>query len=456
MRKFSLWKRFCLLCLGILSLNLLTGCGDNFTPTPAKSNGATSAAAKTAANPYPVDINSKIAALPPTEMTVYFADDYYNEPPIVDMLKEFQTAYPNIKIKVDSSKWENMRDKVKTAVNQGNPPDLAHYHAFVMGAQNYAEKLDDLWREAGVGLSAKFTPGALEDVTWGGSFYGMPLDINTVFLIYNKTMFKEAGLSEPDVNYTYTKLLEDAKKLTQPENNRYGVVINNGVWNMYGHLRSVGGRIIQEQSGASTTVQLSDEANVQMMNFASDLINKYKVAPMPPSGRFDPVELFMQRKTAMFFSGPWDLNIIQQKGPAGLYDEVGTATMPRGFDGKVSPGSVQGGGGLFVPKGAKNREAAFELMKWAVSPKYQMRLAKEMGRYPVLTDMYKDPFFTNQTILKPYLEMLRFSHPYELEAYAEADAAWEAAIKAILLQGQDARTTLETANRLIVAAVTKK
>lgn len=436
----------------ILCLGLLAACGGETTPTSvALPTRAPTATATANTGGFPVPINPKIAALPPLELNVWFADDYYNQPPFVDMFKEFMVAYPNVKIKVDHSEWDAMKDKVKqTVANLNfNVPDLVHQHSFAFGAQGYAEPLNDLWRDWATTSPINFLPGAIEDVTWNANFYGVPLDINTLFLFYNKAMFKEAGLPEPGPDYTYPKLLEDAKKLTKPEQGVYGVAVHNGAWNVYGNLRSVGGHILTQSGGQQPTVQLADQNNIQMMEFLSDLVNKYKVSPMPPAdGRYDPVNLFMEGKVAMFFSGPWDLTTITQKGPKGMIDQVGTAGMPRGFDGKPN-GTVQGGGSMFVPKRSKNREVAFELMKWAVSPKYQLRMAKEMGRYPVLADMYKDPYFTGQPLLQPYLKLLSYSHPYELEAYDQGDAEWQQVIKEIINQGKDARTVLQAANRTL-------
>ncbi len=445
-----------LVCL-IFCLSLLAGCDGDMTPTPAGRTPTNSTATgKATPNPYPVALNPKISALPLTELQVWFAEDYYNQPPIVDLVKEFSSAYPNIKIKMDTSEWGAMKDKIKDAIKQNKSPDLVHQHSFVMGAQGYAQPLNDLWQQWDSTARGRLLPGAIEEVSWRANFYGVPLDINAAFLIYNKAMFKEAGLPEPDANYTYPKLLEDAKKLTKADGSRYGVGIYNAPWNTYAHIRSVGGRLLEQTGGNLPLAQLDSDANIKMLDFMAALVNKDKVSPMPPiAGRYDLVDLFMQRKIAMFFSGPWDLTIMQQKGPSGLYEEVGTAGMPRGFDGKTN-GSVQGGGSMFVPQGSKNREAAFELMKWAVSPKYQMRLAREMGRYPVLADLYKDPFFTSQPLLQPYLDLLNYSHPYDLEAYADADIVWDNAVKAIINEGKNARTTLQDANRTIDNVIKNK
>ncbi len=411
------------------------------TPKPVDSSNAS----------FPVPLNSHLAASPPFVLNVWFADDYYNEAPITDLMKEFKQAYPNITVAVNHSEWGRMRNRLRDAVGAGNPPDVAHQHAFVFGAQGFAEPLDDLWQAWGQEARNRFLPNALEDVTWNGVKYGVPLDINTIFLFYNKSMFKEAGLAEPGSNYTYAQLLSDARKLTKADGSRFGLAIKPGAWDVFGLVRSNGGELLDETGGTATS-RLDDPANVQMLQLLTDMVNKDRVSPQPANAgkRQDPVDLFKQRKTAMFFSGPWDLKELEKNAPE-VYNEVGTATMPKGLDGKTN-GSVQGGGSLFVPKGAQHREAAFEFMKWAASPRYQIRLAREMGRFPVLNELYSDAFFTNNTLLQPFLEQLKTARPYKLEAYSLGDVTWENSI-ATIFTGSEVKPTLSDANRAVQASI---
>ena len=427
-------------CL-ILAL-LLTACDESSKPVPTPIN-----------NSFPVPLNPSISAQAPFTLKVWFAEDYYNEDPIKSLMSEFQQAYPNIKIEVDHTKWEKMPAKLKAAVDFGQPPDVVQQHAFALGAQGYAEPLNTYWQKWGE--QSKFLPSALQDTMWEGQNYGVPLDINCSFLIYNKALFKSAGLGLPGPDYSYTQLLQDAKKLTRPELSRFGVAFNSGVWNMYGYVRSNGGNLINDSNGQLTTV-LDDPANVEMLKFISDAINRDNVAmklPITKDG-FDPVNAFIQGKLALFFTGPWDLKTIQQTAAASFYAEVGTTTMPRGIDGKTT-GSVQGGGSLLVPKGAKHIDAAFEFMKWATSDKYQLRLAKEMARFPVVSSLYNDRYFTDQPLLKPFLTQLATARPYNLEAFPEAELSWEKAIFSILSEGNsDAEAILKQLNQQAQQAIT--
>lgn len=409
-----------LLLLIIIVGLVLSACGQNPTPTQPTL----------ASNNLPVPLNQKIASQTPFTLKVWFAEDYYNQPPIVSLIADFQKAYPNIKIEVDHAVWDDMRDKVRSAVSFGQSPDVVHQHAFAFGAQGYAEPLTSYWQSWGA--QSRFVPSAMQDTIWNGVSYGVPLDINCTFLIYNKAFFDQAKLPYPSDSYTYTQMLEDAKKLTLANGSRYGVAFNNGVWNMFGHLVSNGGSLLDD-TGGTLKAKLDSASNLAMLTYISEAINKYKVAPKLPitQAGTDPVDLFLQGKVAMFFTGPWDLAALQQGSNAVNFSQVGTAMMPRGLNGQTV-GSVQGGGSLFIPKGAKHPDAAFEFMKWAASDKYQLRLAKEMARIPVISSLYKDPYFSSQPLLQPFFRQLETAHPYTLEAFPEAQLSWENAIFSIL------------------------
>ena len=112
--------------------------------------------------------NAAIAGTPIT-LRVWLAADYATQPPFKDLAAEFERAYPNVKVEITGYPWEEMPSKVRLAISQGSPPDVAHQHAFVMGAQGMAEPLDDLWEQWGA--AAQFMPGAMDDVTWQGVRY---------------------------------------------------------------------------------------------------------------------------------------------------------------------------------------------------------------------------------------------------------------------------------------------
>jgi ABC-type glycerol-3-phosphate transport system substrate-binding protein len=387
----------------------------------------------------------------PITLRVWMAADYAEQPPIRDLVKDFQQAYPNVKVELTGYVWQDMAGKVRLAISQGTPPDVAHQHAFAMGAQGMAEPLDDLWQQWGA--ADQFMPGALEDVTWQGVRYGVPLDINTLFTIYNKAAFAQAGLAAPGPGYTFAQLRSDLEKLTTADRSRYGIALTSSGWGMYGMVRSNGGELLHERGG-KPVVSLDDPKVVEIVDFFADLGKRRlgTLPPLQPRQSDHPVVLFSQRKVALFFSGPWDITRLKQEAPPEVYAEVGAAPLPAPSAG--APGaSVQGGGSLFVPKGAANRVAAFEFMKWAVSDRYALRMAQEMGRYPVRSALYDDPYFKSEPLLLPFLDQLKTARPHKLEAFAAANSAWESAVRGAFAPDADVAALLADAQRKAQQAI---
>jgi len=384
----------------------------------------------------------------PIRLSVWLARDYVDTEPIQALIADFERAYPNISIETRNDLiWEDMRRSVDLAISQGNPPDIAHGHAFAFGAQGLAEPVDDLW--AVWNAEQEFMPGAMQDVIWKDRFYGVPLDINALFTIYNKRVFQQAGVAEPKAGWTFADFEAAARKLTTGDGVRYATALSSSGWAMAGLVFAHGGTLLEEQNG-KIVAKIDDPAVAEMLALHRRLGIEQQVATLPPpiERQSDhPVTLFGTGRIAMFFSGPWDLARLRTEAPAVMQD-VGTAPLPRGT-GAGAGGSVQGGGSLFVPRGAQHREAAFEFMKWAVAEPYALRLALEQGRYPVKAAYYQRPELQADPLLMPFYEQLKTARPYKLEAYLRANVTWEATVRQALAPETDLATLLRDAQAQI-------
>jgi ABC-type glycerol-3-phosphate transport system substrate-binding protein len=316
-------------------------------------------------------------------------------------------------------------DKLRAALQVGDPPDLVQGHALAMAAQGYAEPLNDLWAEWGA--EAEFMSQAMDEVVWDGVKYGVPLDIYTLVLIYNKAHFEEADLPYPDAGYTWRQLADDAATLTRADGSRYGLGFTVEPWYVFAWLAEAGGDVMTGDSFIGYRFTLDNTNNVEALRFLTSMARD-GYGPLPtsrPRDYEDPRKLFLDDKISMFFGTPWDIHYIQSLSPD---FPLGVTELPETPAG-AGAASALGSTALFVPRGARHRQIAFEFMKWATSDRYALPMARRLGHYPARAWLQTTPHFAGNPLLKPFLFQLDAARPYRLDAFPEVERAFADAIK---------------------------
>lgn len=443
-------KYYYLVFMLLTALCLLAACSGNDETSGGVDEGASQEhldemAARNFEEEGLPEFNEAIANLPDTSLEVWLAADYVDEAPVVEAIEEFMEIYPNIKVETAGHEWGDMQDQVRLAVNGGAPPDLAHQHAFAMGSQGLAEPVSDLWEEWGA--EDQFLPGAIDNVTWEGEMFGVPIDINTTFYLYNTEMFEEKGLEPPATLEEFTEVSQEVAEIDE---GRYGFVPAASTWGLQGWLIAEGTDVLEEVDGKFVP-KLNNPEALEVIKTYTDIATEYEVGPIPPaqSRQSDhPVAMFGNERTAAIVSGPFDIARIKNEFPD-MYDKVGTAPIPGSGE-----GSVAGGGSMFVPRGSENREVAFELMKWIISDKYALRMAEEMGRHPVKEHLYEDELY-DDPLLEPFVETLKHAEQYYLEAFPEVNNAYTQAFRNVF-DGEDVQSAFDAAQAEAEAAIERE
>lgn len=454
-----------LVCLSLL----LAACGGaapqvpsaDATSAPASATSVAATAAAPEGDPAAgadisktipeIPLNSTIAEQGNLTLDVWMAADYYQTKPVAAVFAAFQQAYPNVKLNVSGYEWGDMQNQIKLAVGTGTAPCVSHGHPYAMGAQGFAEDVTDLW--TAWQQNDTFMASAIQDVTWKERVYGIPLDINTLFTIYNQELFKNAGVAEPTADWTFADARDAAQKLTK--DGVYGTVISASSWAMSGMVVANGTDLLKTEND-QIKANLDDPRVIEVLANIAELGHKDKVSPIPPQTPRQtdaPVAIFGAEKAAFFFSGPWDLARIRKEARPDLIEKVGTAPLPNGMTGQTD-GSVLGGGSLWIPKGCKNKDVAFELLKWFTTSSYQMGMVQDQARYPVIAELYNTTYLQNDTLAQPFYEQLKTAAPYALEPYADAAKAWNDAVRAAM-DGGNAADLLKTAQTTAQAAIDK-
>ena len=153
--------------------------------------------------------------------------DNYQEPGLKEIIADF-TEETGIEAELQVVQWNEYWTLLEAGAQGGEMPDVFWMHSNESQRYMSNEILLDLTDKASdselVDMS-KYPEEIKELYTYDGKVYGIPKDIDTIALWYNKTMFDEAGVDYPDETWTWDTVVENAKKLTKEDGSQYGIEI---------------------------------------------------------------------------------------------------------------------------------------------------------------------------------------------------------------------------------------
>ena len=325
-----------------------------------------------------------------------------NQQKIVDA---FSALNPSIKVKVSVADWDSYWPKLQTDLAAGNAPDV-----FLMDGPLYP---DYQTRDQLLDLSpyiakdgfdtSQLVDLAVQDFTAAdGHLYGLPRDLNTIALFYNKTMFDAAGLPYPDATWDWNKLADVAAKLTKTaggKTSQWGFYTETSDMENYWSslVWQAGGDIL---SPDKKTVVIDSDQAAAGIQFLQDLIYKDKVMAQPVAGGTG--DAFENGQAALEADGSW---LVPTHLAAGI--NFGVAPLPKGPAGQATSVNPSG---VVVYKGTKSPDAAWEFIKCYTGPKLQAMIASLKASMPankeVLTGQYATSFDGGRT----FADALTYAH----------------------------------------------
>jgi multiple sugar transport system substrate-binding protein len=132
-----------------------------------------------------------------------------------DLVKKFMDEHDNIKIESNTIQWADFYQRVPAAVQAGKGPDVGVMHLDQLAthaARSIIVPLDDL--AEGIGISEDdYTPEIWAAGIYNDKRYGIPLDVHSLAMYYNKEHFEKAGITEPPTDEaSFMDALDKLKK----------------------------------------------------------------------------------------------------------------------------------------------------------------------------------------------------------------------------------------------------
>ena len=343
------------------------------------------------------------------------------------IIDAFMAIEPKIKVTVTVADWTTYWDKLQTGLAGGAAPDVFLMDGTLVPDYQTRGQLLDLTpfiTKDGFDLT-QLNDLAVKDFTDAdGHMYGMPTDINTVALYYNKKLFDAAGLPYPDATWDWAKLAAVAQTMTKTSGG------NTSQWGLYTEVTDMenywselvwqnGGDIL---SPDHKTVVLDSPQAAGGIQFLQDLIYKYKVLAQP-SPTASSGDLFDAGQAAMAAEGSWVVATYLNDGI-----DFGVAPLPKGPSGEATSIDPLG---VVVYKGTKSPEAAYEFAKCYASPLMQQKEAALKSSMPankaVLGQTYAGSFDGSQT----FVDSIGYAHlKPSFRGYNELTTALQAELEA--------------------------
>lgn len=208
-------------------------------------------------------------------------------------------------------------------------------------------------------------PGIRSALYYKGKELGIALGgVGDYILFYNKSDFAAAGISSPPT--TWTQLVTDAIKLSDPAKHRYGIYIPFGVseWISYDWeslLWADGGQFL---NSSETKVAFDSPAGVAALTTWVDLVRKYHAAPTTSyaqAGSYDGAPAFASNVVAMIVEGQWALSEFK-----GI--NYGVTEIPAGSSGHSATGIGIGVASVFDKGNTAVNNAAIQFVNWLGAP----------------------------------------------------------------------------------------
>jgi arabinogalactan oligomer / maltooligosaccharide transport system substrate-binding protein len=358
--------------------------------------------------------------------------------------RDFSAQFPSIQVNPQEVPFMALRDKIVVTVPRGTGPDLFIYVHNPIGdwlykgkilvpLSSYIEKFDTFER------LQQFIPDTVKALAYDGTLYGLPMAFKARAMFYNKAIIKQ-------VPRTMDELVSVALEASTGEGEErvYGLIYEAGL--LFHHApfaHGFGAKILDDQGN----VHLNTPEFVQSVQLIRDLVAKDKV--LPDLNKDMAKFLFNSNQAGIVFKGPWFLGEIDE----GI--EYGVALMPEVAPGKPSRPYL-GADGIFLAECSKDKDAAFQVMRYLTSRVSAEVRYLEGGQLVANKAIYDDPELKKKA--NPALEVFRAQadSAVVMPARPEMQAVWSTtdnALRKAIFGGTEIQATLDEAQSKITTDI---
>ncbi|MEV6172554.1 extracellular solute-binding protein [Streptomyces sp. NPDC051954] len=299
-----------------------------------------------------------------------------------DFVQGFETAHPDIKVKVQIQEWDGIGEKVTAALASNDAPDVIEtgntqvaQFAQSGGLLDLSDKVDELGGK-------DWLKGLAEPGTYDGKQYGIPYYAANRVVIYRTDLFKAAGVDAAAIK-TRDQWIAATEKLNT--GGTQGIYLPGQTWYaLAGFIWDEGGDLAVE-SGGKWKGSLDTPEAIRGMEFYEKLQALGRGPKDADEANPPQADVMAKGKIAQTIATPGRASVIIENNPE-LKGKLAFFPIP----GKTSdtPGAVfTGGSDLVIPTASAKQDAAYTFIRELTGDTWQKKLALAMSYVPNKTTL---------------------------------------------------------------------
>ena len=312
-------------------------------------------------------------------------------PALNTLIKTFENENPGISVRAQYvPTGDALIQKLVTAVKSNTAPDIAWIHADFLDKLVSAKSIYpinyflDQDREGEEVILTDIYDELLKPVTFNDTLYALPMEATSLALIYNKNMFRAAGLDSDTPPRNWSELELYCRTLTRDIDadgriDEYGFYVPvfpaSGPLNIWMLLQwtpflwQAGGEIMND---TRSDVAYNSPAGAAALTLWKDLYDHMAFQNFTVAHDMG----FVSGKLAMILDGPWNLPRYRQIN----HFEWAVAPLPAGPAARMT---YIAGEHLVIFKQSRKPDQAWDFIRYVIRPEVQATFSMASGYLPV-------------------------------------------------------------------------
>ncbi len=311
------------------------------------------------------------------------------------MIDEFNSTHPDIQINATTLEWGvPFYTKVQTSAAVGEQPDIMTYHMsrYPLGVEQGVMRpiSDDELTAAGLSKN-EYQAGLIDAATIDGQLYGVPFDVHSVVLYYNKDILSEVGLIGDDGLPTDLTGLENFNAALQKIAEAGHLPLSFASSADAGTVFRIFYTLLNQQEGvpaliADGEVNVGEQAQTALQTMKDWIDNGYATKDVEYGSS---VALFTSGEAAFMINGVWEVPTMVDLAASGNLFDWGAIAIPVLFD---NPATWADAHTFAIPASASNPvsdekvAAVMQVIAWMNKNSIMWATAGHIPAYVPVTD----------------------------------------------------------------------